>query len=326
MNKDQEDYPLVSVIINCYNGERYLREAIDSVYAQTYPNWEIIFVDNASVDQTAVIANSYDNRLKYFRNPLTIKLGESRNIACKHAEGEFLAFLDCDDVWMPNKLELQIPLFSENSSVGIVISNAGYIKQRDIQEGRVAILPQQALKGMYTFNDILSDYFIILSSAIIRADSLYALDHWFDATLNITEEADLFLRLAVDWKMTLVNQVLCYYRLHDNNTHKTYEVIPFPDEIHYIFLRLDNMYSEYSEEYESHKTKWLNMGHQTVLLFHWKEGNIGSAYKSLFQIKPLTFKAYVKQLLWLFLIPFKDGVHLYFMLASLIGKNGAPLF
>ncbi|MEB3828453.1 glycosyltransferase family 2 protein, partial [Phormidium sp. CCY1219] len=112
-----KDYPLVSVIMNCYNGEKYLKEAIDSVYAQTYPNWEIIFVDNASVDQTAAIANSYDNRLKYFRNPLTVKLGESRNIACEHAKGEFLAFLDCDDIWMPDKLELQIPLFLENQSV-----------------------------------------------------------------------------------------------------------------------------------------------------------------------------------------------------------------
>ena len=68
MNKD----PLVSVIINCYNGERFLKEAIDSVYAQTFSDWEIILWDNASTDNTAEIAMSYDDRLKYFCATLTI--------------------------------------------------------------------------------------------------------------------------------------------------------------------------------------------------------------------------------------------------------------
>ena len=105
--------PLVSIIMNCWNCEKYLREALDSVYAQTYPHWEIIFWDNASTDQSGEMARSYDHRLRYFKGEVTIPLGAARNKALEQAKGEFIAFLDCDDAWLPEKLEKQIPLFAD---------------------------------------------------------------------------------------------------------------------------------------------------------------------------------------------------------------------
>ena len=80
---------LVSVIINCFNGEKYLREALDSVITQTYKNWEIIFWDNQSTDESAEIFNSYDDvRLRYFLAPKFTKLGQARNLAVANATGE----------------------------------------------------------------------------------------------------------------------------------------------------------------------------------------------------------------------------------------------
>ena len=108
------DTPLVSIIMNCYNGERYLSEAINSVYSQTYKNWEIIFWDNASTDNTAEIAQSYDKKLKYFRSQETTVLGEARVCAVEKSRGQYLAFLDCDDFWEVDKLEEQISLFDKN--------------------------------------------------------------------------------------------------------------------------------------------------------------------------------------------------------------------
>ena len=97
--------PLVSVIMNCYNGEKYLKEAIDSVCAQTYENWEIIFWDNQSADQSAKIFQSYnDPRLKYHYAPIHTFLYEARNNAIEKARGEFIAFLDVDDWWYSEKL------------------------------------------------------------------------------------------------------------------------------------------------------------------------------------------------------------------------------
>ena len=100
--------PLVSVIMNCYNGEKYLREAIDSVYAQTYKNWEIIFWDNASTDTSAEITNTYDSKLRYFKGEKTIALGAARNKALEKCSGEYISFLDVDDMWIEEKLELQV--------------------------------------------------------------------------------------------------------------------------------------------------------------------------------------------------------------------------
>ena len=97
--------------MNCYNGEMYLREAIDSVYAQTYQNWEIIFWDNASTDATQGIARSYNEKLKYFRSKETTILGKARVEATKQVNGDYIAFLDADDVWLENKLEKQVALF-----------------------------------------------------------------------------------------------------------------------------------------------------------------------------------------------------------------------
>ena len=105
--------PKVSVVMNCFNSERYLREAIDSVFAQTYSDWEIVFWDNASTDNSARIAKSYGPRLKYYRGDENVSLGEARNYALGKARGEYIAFLDCDDLWAPDKLQKQIPLFND---------------------------------------------------------------------------------------------------------------------------------------------------------------------------------------------------------------------
>ena len=100
--------PLVSVVINCYNGEKYLNEAINSIYSQTYTNWEIIFWDNVSTDNSAAIAKFYDHKLKYYCSDIYTPLSQARFQAVKKANGEYLAFLDCDDIWNADKLEKQV--------------------------------------------------------------------------------------------------------------------------------------------------------------------------------------------------------------------------
>ena len=121
--------PLVSIIMNCYNSGRFLKEAIDSVYAQTYSNWEIIFWDNASTDNSSDIAQKYDDRLKYYRNSKTTEIGEARNLALSKVSGNYLAFLDCDDLWMPNKLNLQVDLLENNFDSKFCYGGVHYIDE-----------------------------------------------------------------------------------------------------------------------------------------------------------------------------------------------------
>ena len=116
-------YPKVSIIMNCLNGEQYLKQALDSVFEQTYDDWEVIFWDNASTDKSATIAKSYGERVRYFKSSVTHPLGKARNLAMKEAMGDFIAFLDCDDIWLPRKLEKQMPLFKKDPQVGLVFSD-----------------------------------------------------------------------------------------------------------------------------------------------------------------------------------------------------------
>ena len=122
---------LVSVIMNCFNGEKYLRKALDSALSQTYSNWELIFWDNQSSDQSVEIFRSYDDpRFKYCYAPKHTLLYEARNYAITRSQGEFVAFLDVDDWWDPEKLAKQISLF-EDPEVGLVYGNYWFVDEKN---------------------------------------------------------------------------------------------------------------------------------------------------------------------------------------------------
>ena len=113
--------PLVSIIMNCYNGEKYLKHSIKSIINQKYVNWELIFWDNKSTDNSAKILKKFkDKRIKYFYAKKKTVLYKARNLALKKAKGKFIAFLDVDDLWTKDKLSKQIPKFKDKK-VGIVI-------------------------------------------------------------------------------------------------------------------------------------------------------------------------------------------------------------
>lgn len=202
--------PKVSVVMNCFNGEKYLREAIDSVYGQTYKDWEIILWDDASTDRTAEIAKSYDERLRYFRGEKAIALGQARNWAIEKASGDYIAFLDQDDVWMPEKLEKQIPLF-EDLEVGIVFSDSILFNEKGKSQ---RLYSRQRYYTGNCFSKLLADYFLGIETVVIRRSVLYEEKMWFAPTFNLSEEADLFTRIAYKWKLAMVNEPLAKWRIH----------------------------------------------------------------------------------------------------------------
>ena len=116
--------PLVSIIMNCYNGEKYLTEAINSVMRQTYSNWELIFWDNVSTDKSKDIFYSFhDERLKYKLSDKHTNLSEARIRAIKESQGELIAFLDVDDFWKNKKLEKQVSLFEDKDIIIIELQS-----------------------------------------------------------------------------------------------------------------------------------------------------------------------------------------------------------
>jgi glycosyltransferase involved in cell wall biosynthesis len=200
--------------MNCYNGDKYLRQAIDSVLAQTYSNLEIIFWDNQSTDSSAQIVKSYaDTRLRYFYAPRHTWLYEARNYAIENARGEFVAFLDVDDWWLPRKLEQQIPRFGD-PQVGFVCGN--YWIQSDRKGKRWQALPGPAPTG-WVLDELLKSFFVGLLTLVVRRAAISSLEFPCDPRYHMIGDFDLVVRLSTLWKLDCVQEPIACYRLHGSN-------------------------------------------------------------------------------------------------------------
>jgi len=202
--------PFVSILMNCYNGERYLREAIESVLAQTFQNWELIFWDNQSTDQSATILKSYkDPRLKYFLSPEHTDLGGGRAKAFQCLTGDFIAILDTDDIWLPKKLEKQVPLF-EDPEIGIVICDTLFFNEK---REKALYGKKPPLTGC-VFEKLLTNYFVSSETIVFRMSTALKLTRAFDPDFNFISDFDLVVRLCRISKMAFCQDVLSKWRVH----------------------------------------------------------------------------------------------------------------
>lgn len=203
--------PLVSVIINCYNGEKYLREAIDSVIAQTYENWELVFWDNQSTDSTREIVESYnDARINYILATSHTSLGEARNEAMKCIEGAFACFLDSDDVWEPDFLLSTVGILCKDVSVGLVYTSYKYIGQKEGTH-------KSGKEGIRDYSSLLEDYDVALSGAVFRHSVQKDNNIWFDSSFNLIEDLDFFSKICLYKNAFHVGLPYLCYRIHENN-------------------------------------------------------------------------------------------------------------
>lgn len=237
--------PAVSVIINCLNGEKYLREAIDSVVSQTFTDWEIVLWDNGSTDSTSHISQAYGSRVRYFRSDETYPLGKARNLAIREARGRYIGFLDCDDLWLPRKIERQVSAFEMNAKAGLVFCNSIFFGEGG-DFGRL-YAKKKPRTGM-VFGELLANYFLSLETVMIRRTALESLDEWFDDRLTVAEEKDLFLRLAYQFEAEYVDEPLAKWRVHASSwTHTHFEFFAIENEIILEKLR---------EKYHSLETRY----------------------------------------------------------------------
>ena len=219
---DSNFKPLVSVIVNCFNGEKYLEECLNSILNQTYNNWELIFWDNRSTDSSKNIFQKFsDRRFKYFLSSDHTFLYEARDLAIKKSKGDFVAFCDVDDFWSTEKLECLIPLF-QDTKVGIAYSNQWmfYDKNKKKKKRRKGLLP----KGNISTN-IISDQPVTINTAVIRKSEYFNLNSGFNKNYQIIGDYDFFVRVSKKCLFDCVQHPLTFYRLHENNfTKKNREI------------------------------------------------------------------------------------------------------
>lgn len=221
-----DNRPLISVVINCYNGEQFVQESIESVFKQTYENWEIIFWDNVSSDKSADIVKTFkDKRIKYYKPSIHSRLGRARNLAMEKTSGEWCAFLDSDDQWLPDKLEKQVEiLINDSSSLGVVYGQM--LAKTEINQNKSLWLNQMKKYSRRTlfkklpegevFNMLLHLNFVPLLTAIFRRDLFFKVGG-VSEHLEISEDYDLFLKLSKLSRFRAVQGTVAHYRLHDKN-------------------------------------------------------------------------------------------------------------
>ena len=207
---------LVSVIMNCHNSDKYLKESINSVYLQTYKNWEIIFIDNLSVDSSAKIAKSYGPKLKYYHSSKYLSLYKARNLALDKCSGSIITFLDCDDIWIKDKLSKQVDaykkgylfIFGDSQIVDAHLNAKSFIKHS-----------KKRLKRVNT-NSLIFRNTISIGCAAVDAKLIKKLK--FDPFFELLGDFDMWIRLStICTPIHLIGDLQLLSRDHEKNMSKT---------------------------------------------------------------------------------------------------------
>ncbi|MEW6614426.1 MAG: glycosyltransferase [Thermodesulfobacteriota bacterium] len=227
---------MVSVIIPTYNQAKFLGYAIDSVFSQTHKNFELIIVDNHSEDQTEELVSSYkDPRIRYFIFKNHGIIAASRNLGIDNSTGEYVAFLDSDDLWKHDKIEKQLDVFKKNPEAGIVYSDYEIIGENGEPVSR-RYTPIH-YEGNIT-RKLLHYNFAALSSVIIKRSCLEDTGKFNEHKELVTcEDWELLLRLSLKYKFYWTHSRDLFYRIHQGSKSNSQERVAA------ILAALDSFYS-----------------------------------------------------------------------------------
>lgn len=241
----------VSIITALFNHEKYVAQAIESVLAQTYADWELILWDDGSADGSARIAEGYaarDKRIKVYRHPGGANRGQenTRNAALARASGELICLLDSDDLYYPRKLELLLPCF-DRAQVGLSYGSFDVLIESTGKRVPSGIGQQPSGR---VFGELAIDNFIGANATMFRRACLER-GMRFDPEFRTTGEYPLWLKIARDWELTHVGQVVATWRDHGANLGTKLALQAKREQVR-LFDRLvaDHEYAAYARELE----------------------------------------------------------------------------
>jgi len=212
--------PAVSVVMPVFNGERFIPEAVGSIFAQTFQDFEFILVDDGSSDGTMRALEPYRQRIKYVRHERNQGIARSVNDGLVNATGRMIAFCDSDDAWLPGFLETQVTYLHQHPEVAMVHSDFMTIDAGGkVLESSVAKCRNRGLRPSgHVFSQLFMDSFICGNTVLIRKEVLDRMGG-FDERLRMGDY-DLWLRIARDYRIDYVDEVLTKYRQYDAQTHR----------------------------------------------------------------------------------------------------------
>lgn len=203
--------PIISVIIPTYNRGNYLCSAIKSVLNQTFEDFEIVVVDDASTDNTRQVVDKFDDkRIRYIRHKENKGGSAARNTGIKRSKAKFIAFLDDDDLWMPSKLEKQLDLINTNLETGAVYTGICILNKSD----KIIRFESSSFTGSIFPHILKKNYVGGCSQLLVRKECFNRIG-LFDENLLAGQDWDMWIRLAKHYQFDYVNEPLVLYRVHD---------------------------------------------------------------------------------------------------------------
>lgn len=284
---------LVSIIMPAYNAEVYISEAIGSIREQTYQNWELIIVDDGSTDLTANIVKKFadlDNRIKYTYQQNS-KQGKARNLGIKKSSGEFLAFLDTDDLWLPHKLEFSLKEFEKGDYDLLFTETYVFYNNNELVE--ISNLPMMNIvPGIYSGTKGLSSFLSInkipFLTVLVRKEVVTAVGCFND--WGLAEDYELWLNLLVaGYTIKGIKIPLALYRIHANSS--TYHDRVAVKGVAIMLSHFFNEHPEIKQYYKPQIKGWL----KRLIILHYRSN------EGLFKHTEI-FKDFKKEILFYQLI------------------------
>tara|TARA_Y100001970_G_scaffold273265_2_gene371232 strand:+ start:432 stop:1187 length:756 start_codon:yes stop_codon:yes gene_type:complete len=203
--------------MNCHNGEKFLNKSVKSVLDQSYKNWELIFWDNKSTDNSKkIIKNFKDNRIKYFYSKNFFTLYKSRNLAIKKAKGKYISFLDTDDLWKKRYLNQFIKKIKRDNCDIVCCKYDVLFHSKKFTK----IIEKKILPKILSTQLLLNNYIIGINAIMIKRNIF--LKYKFNEKYNVIGDFDLFIRLSSLYKIFFLNTSLAIYRSHRDNFSNKY--------------------------------------------------------------------------------------------------------
>lgn len=205
--------PTVSIIVTTFNRREMLTETVNSILCQTYDDFELIIVDNLSIDGTGDYVRSLnDPRVRYLINPNYGVIAVNRNYGIKNSIGEYIAFCDDDDLWIPNKLEIQLELINSKPNLMLCYGQAASFLDDQLVRNK---MNRQRIYFSH-FYDLLQGNYIANSTVLLRR-SVFNQIGILNESPNLREDYEMWLRVSHSYEIIGSNQALIKYRLHNNN-------------------------------------------------------------------------------------------------------------
>lgn len=218
MDDQFRNVPEVSVLMNCYNGERFISEAIRSVLAQSWQNLELVVWDNRSTDQSRHIVSAFpDPRVVMIEAPEHTTLAQARKLALPHLRGKWIAILDVDDLWRPDKLAKQMALAQQKPDSGFIYCRTGVL-QESPDPGPTSVFSREMIRlpEGNIYPQLLRGNYIAIASLLINRHCLTSIGG-FSGRYPVMEDYYVTLNLARRFSVAAVQEELCDYRIHGDN-------------------------------------------------------------------------------------------------------------